>query len=120
MYYVAKFSESVFLHNKSFAGMHFWKVISSRQKSKLLQDFLLPVSHKGIVPGHPTLNLFDSPARFVWEFPKTLLGSLLSPWNDGHELSAISIDNDIILNPNSSCAPVGIYPLFNNEPVILK
>ena len=96
-------------------------IYGSRQKSELLPDYLLPVSHKGIVPGHPTLNLFDSPAKFVYVLPKTLfLGSLLSPGNDGHELSAISIDNDIILNPNSSCAPIGIYPLLNNEPVILK
>merc|ERR1719270_3299567 len=77
-------------------------LFGSRQKSELLPDYLLPVSHKGIVPGHPTLNLFDSPG------------------NDGHELSAISIDNDIILNPNSSCAPIGIYPLLNNEPAKLR
>ena len=68
MYYVATISESVFLYNKSFAGVHFWK----QTKSELLPDYLLPVSHKGIVPSHPTLNLFDSPEKFVYELPKTL------------------------------------------------
>ena len=48
------------------------RIFGSRQKSELLPDYLLPVSHKGIVPSHPTLNLFDSPAKFVYELPKTL------------------------------------------------
>ena len=41
---------------------------------------------------------------------------LSSPWNNGHQLSSIGIDDDVILNPDPSCSPVGINPILHNEP----